>query len=205
MSDTLASYQALKAVLITFVTLFLLPFPLLKTTGDDDTLFFLPGVMRLVRRLGDPLVPVAATDNLWLLQQRPNPAAPRCLPCRGPIAATAGLAGRRRRLKVAGATSRRSLSGASIRVPPALVDYLPPVACPSCTPEKACAPILDPPRGKVREGEGLAYRPPSPPPVPWATGNGDDGLNGTVHVSPFLAEDMAAGDVVPLGRWAQTI
>jgi len=48
--------------------------------GDDDTIFYLHGVLRLVRRM-DPAPPIAISDHLWLSQQHPHPKAPRCVPC----------------------------------------------------------------------------------------------------------------------------
>ena len=37
---------------------------MLLLSGDDDTLFFIPNVLRLLEKL-DPTVPIAITDNLW--------------------------------------------------------------------------------------------------------------------------------------------
>lgn len=140
----------------------------------------------MVRHL-DALQPIALTDNLWMLQQHPHPAAPRCLPCRtavetasssgrkeGPEAAAGDRKGRRRASASTTLTSsyhfldggeaerkedhhesdqsehwqqqrqhrRRQELAASVRVPAALAGYVPPAACPSCTPEVACAPVL---------------------------------------------------------------
>ncbi len=36
----------------------------LRMPGDDDTLFFVPNVLRLLKRL-DPTIPLALSDNLW--------------------------------------------------------------------------------------------------------------------------------------------
>ena len=174
----------------------------------------------MVRHL-DASQPVALTDNLWLLQQHPNPAAPRCLPCRAAEAASAsglteaaarndegrhwmdppstvssGTGGPAGAAAAAGsdvgqrwadppssALQASSAQGVdadaeskdhdesdksdesdgsdesdesdkseprrhrrrqlvTIRVPPSLAGYVPPAACPSCTPEAACAPLL---------------------------------------------------------------
>ncbi|GFR48861.1 hypothetical protein Agub_g10815, partial [Astrephomene gubernaculifera] len=48
--------------------------------GDDDTLFYMAAVKRLVSRL-DPDLPYAISDNLWYRTRHPNLFAPRCLPC----------------------------------------------------------------------------------------------------------------------------
>ena len=170
----------------------------------------------MVRHL-DASQPIALTDNLWLLQQHPNPAAPRCLPCRnaaaaalaaGPLsdmeepaeateAAAAGSgegrpwmdspspassgteepaeataagsdAGRRWADPPSSALQASSAQGVdadaeskdhdesdkseqrrhrrrrlvTIHIPPSLAGYVPPAACPCCTPEAACAPLL---------------------------------------------------------------
>ncbi|KAG2422999.1 hypothetical protein HXX76_015597 [Chlamydomonas incerta] len=48
--------------------------------GDDDTLFYMSGVIKLLEQF-DPEQPLAITDNIWYFTQHPAPAAPRCLPC----------------------------------------------------------------------------------------------------------------------------
>ncbi|KAG2491057.1 hypothetical protein HYH03_010503 [Edaphochlamys debaryana] len=48
--------------------------------GDDDTLFYMPGVLKLLAHF-DPNQPLAITDNLWYYSAHPTPYAPRCLPC----------------------------------------------------------------------------------------------------------------------------
>ncbi|GIL52680.1 hypothetical protein Vafri_8499 [Volvox africanus] len=48
--------------------------------GDDDTLFYMPAVKRLLAHL-DPELPIAISDNLWFRARHPNLFAPRCLPC----------------------------------------------------------------------------------------------------------------------------
>lgn len=48
--------------------------------GDDDTVFYMPAVKRLLSLL-DPELPIALSDNLWHRSRHPNPFAPRCLPC----------------------------------------------------------------------------------------------------------------------------
>ena len=191
--------------------------PIRPTPGDDDTLFFMSGVQRMVRHL-DASQPIALTDNLWLLQQHPNPAAPRCLPCRN-AAATAAVAGPLSDMEEPAEATAAAAAGSgegrpwmdspspassgteepaeataagsdagrrwadppssalpasaqgvdadaepkdhdesdkreqrrqrhrrrklvTIRVPPSLAGYVPPAACPCCTPGAACAPLL---------------------------------------------------------------
>jgi hypothetical protein len=51
--------------------------------GDDDTLFFPSGVLRMMQHF-DPLTPLFLSDNLWWSAggtSHPNVHAPRCLPC----------------------------------------------------------------------------------------------------------------------------
>ncbi|GLI68037.1 hypothetical protein VaNZ11_012360 [Volvox africanus] len=48
--------------------------------GDDDTLFYMPAVKRMLAHL-DPELPIAISDNLWFRARHPNLFAPRCLPC----------------------------------------------------------------------------------------------------------------------------
>ncbi|GLC47874.1 hypothetical protein PLESTB_000035100 [Pleodorina starrii] len=48
--------------------------------GDDDTVFYMPAVKRLLAHL-DPELPIALSDNLWFRARHPNLFAPRCLPC----------------------------------------------------------------------------------------------------------------------------
>lgn len=48
--------------------------------GDDDTLFFMPGVRRLVSQF-DHNVPLALSDNLWWKANHPKLEAARCVPC----------------------------------------------------------------------------------------------------------------------------
>uniref|UniRef100_A0A7S0WVN9 Uncharacterized protein n=1 Tax=Chlamydomonas leiostraca TaxID=1034604 RepID=A0A7S0WVN9_9CHLO len=62
--------------------------------GDDDTLWLLPSLLRLLNALRiDPALPVALSDNLWhrnkgaLNPAHPSPEAVRCLPC-GPTVNT---------------------------------------------------------------------------------------------------------------------
>lgn len=43
--------------------------PFLLRTGDDDTLFYVPAVLQLLRGM-DHTQPVAISDNLWLQQVR---------------------------------------------------------------------------------------------------------------------------------------
>ena len=43
--------------------------PFLLCTGDDDTLFYVPAVLQLLRGM-DHTQPVAISDNLWLQQVR---------------------------------------------------------------------------------------------------------------------------------------
>ena len=87
-----------------------------------------------------------------------------------------------------GAEKSRALSAASIRIPRALVDYVPVAACPRCTPESACAPILN-------------WAPlPSPPPEPVPSSENLDPDGTGSFVSPFLSEDFESGAEVPPGR-----
>ncbi|GAX82098.1 hypothetical protein CEUSTIGMA_g9526.t1 [Chlamydomonas eustigma] len=57
--------------------------------GDDDTLFFIPNTLRLLKQL-DHNTPMAITDNLWYrwpninANKHPHPQAPRCLACLQP-------------------------------------------------------------------------------------------------------------------------
>lgn len=78
--------------------------------GDDDTLFFMPGVRRLISQY-DPSVPLALTDNLWYNFTHPRLEAPRCLPC---AFDTKQLAARQR------------------------AAYVPQRGCPHCTRDMAC-------------------------------------------------------------------
>ncbi|MEW5312756.1 MAG: hypothetical protein WDW38_004365 [Sanguina aurantia] len=48
--------------------------------GDDDTIFYMDGVRKLLSRF-DPSLPLAITDNLWYTAKHPTYEAPRCLPC----------------------------------------------------------------------------------------------------------------------------
>lgn len=48
--------------------------------GDDDTIFYMDGVRKLLARF-DPSLPLAITDNLWYAAKHPTHEAPRCLPC----------------------------------------------------------------------------------------------------------------------------
>ncbi|PNW72215.1 hypothetical protein CHLRE_16g677350v5 [Chlamydomonas reinhardtii] len=48
--------------------------------GDDDTIFYMPAVKRMLAHL-DPELPYAISDNLWYRSRHPNLFAPRCLPC----------------------------------------------------------------------------------------------------------------------------
>ncbi|KAG2454903.1 hypothetical protein HYH02_000733 [Chlamydomonas schloesseri] len=83
--------------------------------GDDDTVFFLPGVRKLLARF-DPEQPLALSDNLWHDSRHPRLEAVRCLPCGFDVS----------------------------KLPPAQLrtnnSYVPRAACPYCTREKACPP-----------------------------------------------------------------
>ncbi|KAG2488356.1 hypothetical protein HYH03_013046 [Edaphochlamys debaryana] len=48
--------------------------------GDDDTQFYITGAQRLVAQF-DPEQPLALSDHYWYMSSRPQPYAPRCLPC----------------------------------------------------------------------------------------------------------------------------
>ncbi|PNH04608.1 hypothetical protein TSOC_009208 [Tetrabaena socialis] len=48
--------------------------------GDDDTIFYMPAIKRLLAHL-DPEMPLVLSDNLWYRSKHPNFFAPRCLPC----------------------------------------------------------------------------------------------------------------------------
>jgi len=110
--------------------------------GDDDTMFIVPNVVRLLRRF-DHTIPYAITDNLWYrgtgmslrAPTHPHRDAPRCLAC------TAGHA--------AGGLPAGEASG-----------YLPPRACgqDGCTIAAACGPacgIGDGAGGDVGAGRAL--------------------------------------------------
>ncbi len=52
--------------------------------GDDDTIFFVDNVMRLLNDFNSS-IPYFVTDHLWFTAKKkhahPHPDAPRCLPC----------------------------------------------------------------------------------------------------------------------------
>jgi hypothetical protein len=48
--------------------------------GDDDTLWHMPGVLRLLQHY-DPELPYAISDYFWYADASPSVVAPRCLPC----------------------------------------------------------------------------------------------------------------------------
>ncbi|MEW5298829.1 MAG: hypothetical protein WDW36_001908 [Sanguina aurantia] len=54
--------------------------------GDDDTLFFMHGVRKLVEHY-DHNLPYLISDNVWHSSRHPSPQAPRCLPCHFDMAA----------------------------------------------------------------------------------------------------------------------
>ncbi|EFJ48850.1 hypothetical protein VOLCADRAFT_90525 [Volvox carteri f. nagariensis] len=90
--------------------------------GDDDTVFFMPGVRKLVAQF-DHNLPIALSDNLWHDSSHPRLEAVRCLPC--------------------------GFNTSLLRVPsaknttdgtPAAANYTPRPACPFCTPVDACPP-----------------------------------------------------------------
>ncbi|GAX82109.1 hypothetical protein CEUSTIGMA_g9537.t1 [Chlamydomonas eustigma] len=98
--------------------------------GDDDTLFFLPGVINLIRRFND-MEPLAVTDNLWLMKKHPNPMAPRCLPCKNEVVAFPTFPPHH---------SNWSTGKESTEVAPTTIaGRLPQSACPECSPRLACA------------------------------------------------------------------
>ncbi|GFR48863.1 hypothetical protein Agub_g10817 [Astrephomene gubernaculifera] len=120
--------------------------------GDDDTLFFMDAVKRLLASF-DPDLPLAFSDNLWYLGAHPNPHAPRCLPChlageslpslKDILSTHYARAALRKQLAAAKQpTSEAALEAAA--ADPTQVPgrrYMPQPACPYCTPQAACAPI----------------------------------------------------------------
>ncbi|KAG2491406.1 hypothetical protein HYH03_010197 [Edaphochlamys debaryana] len=81
--------------------------------GDDDTVFFMPNVRRLLSRF-DPELPIALSDNLWYDSRHPRLESYRCLPC--------------------------GFNKTGDKLPKAQLDtkYVPRPSCPYCTPENAC-------------------------------------------------------------------
>ena len=112
---------------------------------QDDTLLFLPSLTRLLAPLNHS-APLAVSDNLWLRAksgEKSPRAAPRCLPCQGPLQAVAGQG--------QGGTPLVSSSDDAGRPPPLAAASgddeddddepacQPPAACPYCTPALACS------------------------------------------------------------------
>lgn len=68
--------------------------------GDDDTFWFVGGVLDLLKDL-DPDMPYIVTDNLWwsdvegTIGSQPNFRAPRCLPCNHSISGFEGVLDKR--------------------------------------------------------------------------------------------------------------
>ncbi|PNH06691.1 hypothetical protein TSOC_006910 [Tetrabaena socialis] len=81
--------------------------------GDDDTIFFLPGLRRLLSGF-DPELPLALTDNLWYGSGHPRLEAYRCLPC--------------------------GFNDSALPAAQTNLSYTPRAACPYCTRAAACPP-----------------------------------------------------------------
>ncbi|GLI68035.1 hypothetical protein VaNZ11_012358 [Volvox africanus] len=119
--------------------------------GDDDTLFFMEPVKRMLASF-DPSLPLALSDNLWYLSYQPNAHAPRCLPCH---MANATLPSVEELVKTPHVREHIRkyllLRTANDNVTDAEIDavledargvpgrlFVPTAACPICTPDLAC-------------------------------------------------------------------
>ncbi|GIL79929.1 hypothetical protein Vretifemale_9167 [Volvox reticuliferus] len=121
--------------------------------GDDDTVFFMDAVKKLVSNL-DHELPIALSDNLWFSNRHPNPNAPRCLPCHMASQKLPSLeeifTSVPGRVEIRTTYQQRTISKEvyeafarnTTQVPGQR--YRPEPVCPGlCTPEAACKPVVD--------------------------------------------------------------
>ncbi|GIL77275.1 hypothetical protein Vretimale_3047 [Volvox reticuliferus] len=94
--------------------------------GDDDTVFFMPGVRKLVAQF-DHNLPFALSDNLWYDSNHPRLEAFRCLPCGFNTSA----------VRTTSAEQNGTANATTAAKDPF---FIPRPACPFCSRTDACPP-----------------------------------------------------------------